>query len=328
MAGLLLVVAVASYARARDGVLELNQTCAAGAGCFGGDAAGFPVEIVGGITTPRSYVLTSDLVVPDANTDAIRITGTLHGVSIDLAGFAILGPAVCTGAPATCVGGGTGRGIEAVGASVSGLRVHGGHVRGMGSDGLSLGDDCEVERVSVVGNAGLGISGGAGCRIDRVIAAHNGSLGINGGPGASITRSAVYGNALSGVESDAGTVRGVAAFQNGFAGILAGTFTVAVHNAAAENAVDGITCPEGCVIRGNSAYDNGGDGISCTIGCAVQANAASYNGAFGLVLGGGGSSAYLSNTAVNNAVGAVDGGVSRGGNYCAGVAVPAPPNCP
>ena len=63
-----------------DGVRKIDHVCAVGDGCFGGDAARFPVTIA----QPRSYRLTSDLVVPDENTSAIRIEAS--DVTIDLSG--------------------------------------------------------------------------------------------------------------------------------------------------------------------------------------------------------------------------------------------------
>ncbi len=56
----------ATTALAVDGVLELNQTCAISKGCTRGDDPGFPISIDGG--DGRSYRLTSDLLIGDANT--------------------------------------------------------------------------------------------------------------------------------------------------------------------------------------------------------------------------------------------------------------------
>ncbi len=53
---LLLILALAGPALAVDGVAEINQTCAVQTGCFGGDAAGYPVTIDG--TAGTSYRLT------------------------------------------------------------------------------------------------------------------------------------------------------------------------------------------------------------------------------------------------------------------------------
>ena len=72
---------------------------------------------------------------------------------------------------------------------------------------------------------------------------------------------------------------------------------------------------------------NGADGIDCGSGCSAQANAAYGNGGFGLDLSAVDSS-YQDNTVVNNVIGAVDGGIARGGNHCVGAGVAFPPDCP
>jgi hypothetical protein len=53
---LLTLLLFAPTALALDGAFEVNQTCAL-AGCFPGDAPGFPVSL----PDPGHYVLTSDL---------------------------------------------------------------------------------------------------------------------------------------------------------------------------------------------------------------------------------------------------------------------------
>ena len=320
----LLALVGAPPVRAADGVLEINQTCASGAGCFSGDAAGYPVEITG--AAGRSYLLTSDLTVPNANTHGILISGTTRGVTIDLGGFAILGPTSCVGTPAVCVGGGTGSGITTLGTAVSGVHVFGGSVRGVGNRGLNLPTECQVERVMVVSNGGVGLVGGSSCRIDRVSAIRNGAVGILASEGSVVTRSVALGNALSGYEAT-GVVRACVARQNGFDGILAGFFSTANENAASANTNSGIRCTEGCLIRGNAVYANGADGINCGLGCSAQANAAYGNGDFGLDLSGL-DVTYQDNTVVNNVIGAVDGGTARGGNHCVGAGVATPPDCP
>src|SRR5215472_16787685 len=91
---------IASSAYAVDGVLEINQVCATGPGCFPGDSAGLPVTI----TTAGSYRLTSNLTVPNATTDGIDVNA--DNVTIDLNGFIILGP--CVGSPCSPTGAGVG----------------------------------------------------------------------------------------------------------------------------------------------------------------------------------------------------------------------------
>src|SRR5688572_23105176 len=77
-----------------------------------GDTPGFPVTI----TQPGSYRLTSNLTVSNENTTAIRIT--TNDVTIDLNGFRLKGPVVCSGPQGNCNLGGTGAGVDATGRNV------------------------------------------------------------------------------------------------------------------------------------------------------------------------------------------------------------------
>jgi len=117
----LLVLLVPIAAHAGDGRLEINAACVA-AGCFAGDTPGFPVQI----TSAGSYLLTSNLTVPDADTTAITLGA---GASLDLGGFTIAGPTSCTGTPAVCTGTGGGSGIS----SGTQTSVRNGRITGMGS---------------------------------------------------------------------------------------------------------------------------------------------------------------------------------------------------
>ncbi len=85
---------VACVARAGDGRLEINQACVA-AGCFAGDTPGFPVET----QAKQSYVLTSGLTVPDANTSAVVLNSNS---ALDLNGFTIQGVTTCSASPTVC----------------------------------------------------------------------------------------------------------------------------------------------------------------------------------------------------------------------------------
>jgi hypothetical protein len=79
---------------AADGVLEINQTCAAGPGCFPGDAPGFPVEIF----AAGGYRLTGSLSVPALQTG---VSVFANDVTLDLGGFELTGALTCTGEGAT-----------------------------------------------------------------------------------------------------------------------------------------------------------------------------------------------------------------------------------
>ena len=76
-----------------DGIVLIDQSHALAGGITPGDAAGFPVTI----SQPGSYRLSGNLIVPDMNTTAIVITA--DGVTLDLNGFSIMGPVVCTEFP-------------------------------------------------------------------------------------------------------------------------------------------------------------------------------------------------------------------------------------
>ena len=87
---LFVLLPVSGLLQADDGIYAINQSCKDW-GCFAGDAVGFPITI----SQPGSYRLTSNLVTTFVNTNVIEITSS--NVTIDLNGFAIIGPRTCTG---------------------------------------------------------------------------------------------------------------------------------------------------------------------------------------------------------------------------------------
>lgn len=224
LTALSLVLGLPVTAFAVDGVLEINQACAANTGCFAGDAAGFPVTVTG--TT--SVRLTSNLTVPNENTTAIDITA--GEVTVDLNGFSILGPNTCPGVPAgLCTANGTGQGID--GAGGTGLVVLNGTVRGMGDRGVFAGFASRIEGVHVTNNR-IGISTSndalvAGCVVD-----FNGSTGIATGEGSVVRDNAVRGNGGVGIDASESIVLGNAVSDNGGHGLSAnaGGFTSGYGN--------------------------------------------------------------------------------------------------
>jgi hypothetical protein len=177
-AGPLLVLAglastLASPAFAADGRVEINQAAVTA-------GSGFPYQI----TQPGSYMLTSDLVVPDANTSAIQISAST-GVTLDLNGFTVRGPVTCShsgdefydASLLTCSASGNGTGIS----GGSGAWIRNGHVRGFGRYGIqasgSLSSHSVVEDVRVEQNAQGGIYLNNGT-VRRVNVARNGADGI------------------------------------------------------------------------------------------------------------------------------------------------------
>jgi len=176
---------------------------------------GFPLKI----KKSGSYKLTSNLNVP-AGADGIDVLAP--DVTLDLNGFSIVGPVVCTGFdPATCPAATSGIGInggnEQGGSGPAGIKVFNGAVRGMGSHGIFLsGDGSLVQKVSAQSNAGVGI----------VVA---------------------------------GSVLDSSAIANGQEGILA---IIVRDSEAANNVHDGIILDgRGGVATNDVASDNGGRGI-------------------------------------------------------------------
>jgi hypothetical protein len=146
---LLMSAALPGTAFAVDGQIAITQAKAMAGGVTPGDAPGFPVTI----SQPGSYVLSGNLTVPDANTDAIVIEAS-H-VTVDLNGFAILGPTDCSGGLNPCAGAGNGTGIGTPTVQFN-ITIRNGTVQGMGGRGILLqGDSHLVEYVHARSN-GLG----------------------------------------------------------------------------------------------------------------------------------------------------------------------------
>jgi hypothetical protein len=235
---------------ADDGVLEIDQSCVA-AGCFPGDTAGFPVQI----TAPGSYLLTSNLVVPDNSTTGVAISG--DDVVLDLGGFEVSGPVVC---PATagafeCTGGGVGAGIRAEGPNAVGIVVRNGSVRGFG--GIpELGAGCIVVL-------------GRGVIEDVVVRSCEGNgIGITHG---TVRRAVAVASGL-GILAELGMVTDSHVQFSG-SGIFVGRGSV-LDSVVIEVGGDGINVLEGPVSR-NEVSSAGvafqSSGISCT-NCSVNRN--------------------------------------------------------
>jgi hypothetical protein len=245
-----LTVSLAAPAWAVDGVIEINQASVKAAGKF-------PFVI----SQSGSYRLTSNLDVTDAtarpsgtaaeNTTAIQVMA--DNVTIDLNGFSILGPNVCTGfppsQPVTCNHNGSGMGI--VSPETTRTTLANGVVSGLGADGVRLGNFARIEKVHVENNGSNGIEILSTLGENTVIgntAVHNGSDGIS--------------NVL-------GIVNGNVASYNGGVGISAnGTVS---GNRTTQNFESGIQSSGGAVI-GNSATLNKQFGLDLSLGQSGYAN--------------------------------------------------------
>lgn len=202
------IVLLSRPAFAGEGALEINQACVA-TGCVPGDAPGFPVTT----QTGGRYVLTSDLTLPTAASSGVLLEDF---ATLDLGGFAIVGPATCSGSPATCTNTGGGIGVV-VGA---GGTLRNGTIRGVGGTGVAADESVLIEDVAVIRNGSVGIGGDTaggilrGCRVFQ-----NGSHGINlalgrGGPGTLITGSTVQGNGGDGIRAAEANILGNTIIEN------------------------------------------------------------------------------------------------------------------
>ncbi len=243
--GSLLALTVACPVHAVDGVIEINQARALAGGVTLGDAPGFPVEI----KSPGSYRLTGNLdltATPPGLAEPEKATAILVSapdVTIDLNGFTINGPVSCSGAPVSICTPSTGAGVGINASNQLGVAVMNGTVRGMGSFGLLLGGQSQVEQVRALSNGTSGIDGAG--TVANCTASSNGANGIE----------------------KTGTVVNTTAENNGSIGIDADT----VVSCTTHNNVNGIQAK---TVANCTARNNTGIGILATaaIGCTALSN--------------------------------------------------------
>ena len=207
-------VGAAGPALAVDGVIEIDQTRALAGGISPGDTPGFPVSL----TVPGSYRLTGELDVrgEPAAEDVTAIEILASFVVLDLNGFSLVGPTVCTGSPVTsCAPLGAGDGIDSRDHNF--VRITNGSVRGFGDAGID-GGNATVERVQAFGNGRRGIALHNGGLVTRSVAGGNGTRGIMG-LGILVDSSRALENGTAGIHADHGEVRDCEAVHNGAAGI-------------------------------------------------------------------------------------------------------------
>jgi len=189
-------LAAALPAAAADGVRELNQTCAVNTGCGPTDAAGFPITLASG--ADASYRLTSDLVVPDEDFDAIRVSPLAGPVTIDLAGFEITSATCPHGNCVPVSGLGVGVRAEAP-ESQRGLEVRDGTIAGMGSDAVQLGPEARLIGLRTRSNGGDGIDTREAAQVLGCSAVANGGGGFSVGEGSVVLDSVARENQAFGL---------------------------------------------------------------------------------------------------------------------------------
>jgi hypothetical protein len=306
----LIGVMLASSASAVDGLLEINQTCASGPGCFAGDTAGFPVQITAG----GSYLLTGNLSV-GSNTTAILVTAA--EVAIDLNGFTIAGPNSCNGCPATsCSASGSGNGIDG---NVLNLVIRNGTIRGMGASGIR--GRGVVEHVVLDQNGDRGIFATSGVTVKDSTVTSNGGIGISSGGGLLSGNMAAC-NGSTGMEVFAGSVIGNHAVQNGGDGIKSTGEVDVVDNNTNNNSLCGIRAAR-AQVSSNTIDNNQTCGITVSTSGGVIGNTLDGNGPLsssGKALNLASTVGFVHNVLRNHGVtpwcSAVIGGLEMGHNVC------------
>ncbi len=253
-----LTAALTLTLQAADGVIEINQAIVEANG-------GFPYVI----SEPGSYKLSDNLTVPDENTSAIEVQA--DDVTVDLNGFAIIGPVQCIAenGSVSCSPEGTGVGIQAQ-SDVFPTVVRNGSVRGMGFAGVRIASG-RVEGVRALENGSRGISSASGI-VRGCLAELNGGAGIIlSAPGSVVEHSiALFNGAGGGIVLGGGVVRGNASDSIGVVnGAVLGNWIgtqlgLRGSSGYADNVIDGVVTAEaeaqpiGCnLIGGNLVCPEG-----------------------------------------------------------------------
>lgn len=228
-------------AHAVDGQILINQAKALSGGVTPGDAAGFPVTI----SQPGSYRLSGNLVVPNSDTTAVEIMAS-H-VTLDLNGFAILGPTDCAGGANPCAGAGAGHGISASAGPLFNITIRNGTIQGMGDIGIVLaGDSHLVEYVHARSNGTHGIFVGPSSDLGPSIVRHctaqrNGSVGIFMNEIGTVSHSVANSNGTQGINLNGG---GLASYnvvtRNGNFGLFLGSRSSYIGNVLLDNALGAV----------------------------------------------------------------------------------------
>jgi parallel beta-helix repeat protein len=199
------------------------------------DTPGFPVTIC----ERGSYVLKSNLRLPNWTTTAIEVV--VDDVTIDLNGFAIVARFACLvpiGQPCPREG----VGVDATGRD--NVAVVNGTVRGMGTDGIRLGDNGRVEKVRALANGSFGIRVGESSTVTGNTVTDNGDDGILASEGSIVTGNTARRNGGDGLSCTAGgacSVTGNTAHRNAFSGIRVSGGSVLIGNTGRENGREGLS---------------------------------------------------------------------------------------
>lgn len=236
------------------------------------------------ITAPGSYYLGKSLSLATQDTHGITIEA--GNVTLDLNGYALIGPGKTVGS--------SGDAVYVVNPHKHNITVCNGAItgwRGVGVD-ANYTLNAQLTGLKVSNNGGAGIDAGYGAVITDNASILNGGDGIWAGPG-SVVRSNVC-------------------RSNGQNGISASNDSAIADNACANNSQAGIDAYDHCTLRGNNCANNTTAGINAHNGCLIEANNASNNGDDGIRVGS------YNRVIGNNAVFNVKSGGSAAGVEVAG----------
>lgn len=225
-------------ANAVDGVFLITQANAQAGNVTPGDTAGFPVTI----SRSGSYQLASNLTVSNENTDAIRFTA--DNVTLNLNGFAILGPNSCSipDESVVCTKNGSGVGVRTF--DGAGATITNGTIRGMGGSAVVGGQGLHVENLTINSNGGDGVleAGNGALIVTRNIVSFNGGSGISTSLGSLITNNMVSFNGSFGllaVDATTGYTNNVFVGNNGAGDEVSNGTQLGVDG----NLCNGALCP-------------------------------------------------------------------------------------
>jgi len=247
---------------------SINQNRALSGGVTAGDTPGFPVTI----SRPGSFKLTSNLRVP-AGAAGIEIKA--NDVTIDLDGFAIIGPGVQQppdNAPDGITGGAQN--------TLIGITVRNGAITKF-DDGIALiciGCTTELIRAHNNGNRGIAMAAANAIVRDNV-ASDNVTDGIQVAGTSHWVGTPFVASA---------TITGNNVVHNGRNGLGVGASSLVSGNVASLNTGIGIHVLARSTISGNTASDNGSDGIfadapaTLQSGSTISGNTASGNTGAGI----------------------------------------------
>lgn len=232
----------------------INQTNAMQGNITLGDALGFPIII----STPGSYLLTSNLRVPDNVEHAIEITSA--NVTLNLGGFSISkqhedGYSVVFG-----------QGVDHV-------TVLNGHVKGMGGIELNGQNNCvtKIHLRCPIGSGAVGVRiGDFGVVSGNILSGVD--IGIIVGKGSAVSNNIVRQAGVGITAADASIIKGNTLDACSKLSITLDARCILTENVIVGGTDAGIQAGEGCLINGNTLGPTQAFGIGAGDGSIVTGN--------------------------------------------------------